>query len=59
VILCQVKTDQDQQDRVPKQAKARANAASPKAPERARDATKPGASRVPAKAAARAVAVLK
>lgn len=59
MILCQGKTDQDRRARVPKQAKAKANAASPKAPERAADATKPEGSRVPAKAAAKARAVLK
>lgn len=59
MILCRVKTDPGPQARVPKQAKAKADAASPKAPERALDASKAEESRGPAKVAARAADVLK
>jgi hypothetical protein len=59
VILCRVKTDPAKQARGPKQAKAKADAARPKAPERARDATEAGESRDPAEVAARAADVLK
>ena len=60
MILCRVKTAPDRQARVPKQERGKANAVSPKASERERDAIEPEESRVPAKAAAaRAVVVLK
>jgi len=61
VILCRVKTAPDRQARVLKQERGKANAVRPKALERERDAIEPEESRVPAKAAAaaRAVVVLK
>ena len=59
MILCQTKTDPDRQARVLKQAKAKVDAANPKALEKARDTTRPEEGRAPAKAAARAAGVLK
>ncbi len=59
MILCREKTDQDRRVRVPKQERDKANAASPKAPGKVAVATKPEGSRAPARAAAKARAVLK